>query len=416
MFVELSVAGGIAYLYNRFVLNHKYYKYKNLIKELSENNSSFCNSNKNTIKFINYIDLEPIDRIIINISKIIGYEEFEKKKDYLISYFSCKDIKIKKLKNANVQLDLIFDSIQVGNYEVVKQLDYEVFVGYDEQGRALLINMNRFPHMVVGGQTGTGKSRFLMQLLTNLISNCKDVDLYLFQIRKSDLIAFKNCKQTKAIVRNLEDARDTLKFLNNISIKRDLEIEKLINKNILNIEDYNKYSKFNKMNYIYVVLDEFSFFNVDAADTKYIKSLKKEILTYIKHLAVASRSSGIFLITSLQKPVNSSLPADIKSQLVTRVSFRMGDDAESIVVLGNANATKISEQECIVRTNNETLCKTANINIKIINNIIKDHIVKNKKYVDVKKYIKNSDIENNAKCKEKDTGIITEDIFKDAFR
>lgn len=412
MFVEMASVGGLVYLYNRFFLNSEFYKYKRLVKDLATNNTSFSNANNSSIKFVNFKDLDYKKKLIINISKIMGYEELEKKKDYLITYFACKDITFKKLQNANVQIDLIYNKKAIGNYVSVEQKDYEVLVGFDSDNNPILVNMNDFPHIVIGGQTGTGKSRFLMQLLTNLICKCKDIELYLFQIRKSDLILFKNCKQTKAIVRNLEDARDVLKYLNDIAIKRDTTIERLIHKNILNISDYNRYCKFNKMKYMYLVLDEFSFFNVDGADDKYTKTLKREILAYIKHLAVASRSSGIFIITSLQKPTSTSLPSDIKSQLVTRVSFKMGDDAESIVVLGNANATKLETRECIVRTNEEAIYKVANIDVNIINNYIKNSIEINKKYLDIKSYINKKN--NTEKCAT--DGIVTEDVLKDAFK
>ncbi|MBP3915928.1 FtsK/SpoIIIE domain-containing protein [Clostridium sp.] len=411
MFVELGVAGAVTYLYYRLFLNPKYYKYRYLIKDLSNNSSGFSNVSGKSIRFINYIDLGNTDRLIVNISKIVGYDDFIKKKDYLTSYFACKDIKFKKLDNANIQIDLIYDYAKIGDYDVIPQREYEVFAGYNQKAEPILVNMNKFPHMVIGGQTCSGKSRFLMQLLTNLVCNCKDVELFLFQIRKSDLILFKDCKQTKAIARNLEDSRDILKYLNDIAIKRDSLIEKLTNKNILNIEDYNRYSKFNKMKYIYVVLDEFSFFNVDGADDKYTKALKREILAYIKHLAVSSRSLGIFIITSLQKPTNSSLPSDIKSQLVTRICFKMGDDAESIVVLGNANAVNLEQRKCIVRTNKEEVCSTANIDIKIINNKIKDTIDKSKKYINFKKV----NIDTKAKNINND-GVISEENFKNAFK
>lgn len=412
MFVELSVAGGVVYLYNRFILNSNYYKYKRLVKDLALNNASFSNSNNSSIRFIDFKDSDYTKRLIVNINKVLGFEELQKKKDYLVSYFECKDIIFTKLENTNIQLDLIYSKKPIGDYTCVEQKDYEVLVGFDSDNNPVLVNMNDFPHVVIGGQTGTGKSRFLMQLLTNMVNKCKDIELYLFQIRKSDLIIFKNCKQTKTIARNLEDARDTLKYLNDIAIKRDTTIERLLHKNVLNISDYNRYSKFNKMKYIYLVLDEFSFFNIDGADDKYTKTLKREILAYIKHLAVASRSAGIFIITSLQKPTNNSLPSDIKSQLATRISFRMGDDAESIVVLGNANATKLESRECIVKTNKEQICKVSNIDMKIINDSIKNSIEINKKYIDIKSYINKNT--NTKKCNT--DGIITEDVLKDAFK
>src|SRR3712207_7670776 len=55
------------------------------------------------------------------------------------------------------------------------------------------------------------------------------------------------------------------------------------------------------------------------------------IFMYIKNIVNVGRSSGVFLITSLQKPTNDSIPSDIKSQLCTRISLRINDSPASIV-------------------------------------------------------------------------------------
>ena len=44
--------------------------------------------------------------------------------------------------------------------------------------------------MLIGGDTGTGKSRILLLIITNLINGCKDVDIHLLQLRKNDLGVF----------------------------------------------------------------------------------------------------------------------------------------------------------------------------------------------------------------------------------
>ena len=132
--------------------------------------------------------------------------------------------------------------------------------------------------------------------------------------------------------------------------------------------------KFNKMKYCYVVLDEFSFFTPNGADDKDAKELKKEILGYIKQIVNTSRSSGIFVITSLQKPTNSSIPTDIKNQLTTRVAFKFLDKETSMVVLGNTIATKLQRFEAIIRTNEQPQVNIPFIDHKAITEAIKEDI------------------------------------------
>ena len=354
-----------------------YYKYKGLIEELPNKNKSFSNANGNKIRFINYKD----NVIRIDIAGICGSDAVESQKEFLKSYFRVKDIEFIDNLNGKVDLKLIDNSKFEKNFEIVPQKPYELLTGYKDY-KPNLINMNRFPHLLVGGDTGSGKSKFLMMLLSNLIANCPDVDLYLMQIRKSDLIVFKDCKQCKYIARDLTKARNLLKHINDMCIERDSIIEQYtVSKGIYNIEDYNRYFKNKKMNYAYLVLEEFSFFTPNGADSKEEKKLKQEILGYIKQIVNSSRSAGVFIITSLQKPTNSSIPTDIKNQLCTRVAFKLSDKETSIVILGNATATKLNPLEAIIRTNNQTIVNIPLIHHKSIINAIRDDIDSNEHYI-----------------------------------
>ncbi|NFG60042.1 cell division protein FtsK [Clostridium botulinum] len=413
MIVESATLGLMTYIYYRWT-NKDYYRYKFLINDISNKNNIFKNSNDDNIKFIDYRKTSYSDRLIIDISKIIGYEKLESQKDYLKSYFNTKDITFKKLENGNIQIDLIKSKILKGAYEPVNQQPYELLVGYNHEGNPILINFNSFPHMLIGGDSGTGKSRFLLMALSNLIAKC-NIDLYLLQIRKSDLIVFKDCRQCKYITRDLKQTKKLLKYLNDLCIKRDKTIETYtISKGIYNIEDYNRYFKYNNMKYSYIVLDEFSFFNPNGADKKEVKQLKKEILGYIKNIVMVGRSIGVFIITSLQKPTNSSIPSDIKSQLTTRVCFKMLDESTSIQILGNGKAEKLEKRECIVRTLGEEIRNIAYIDHKIIMKAINNRIESNKRYIDI---FDSGSITKDKKepIKVNNDGIINLEVFKNVI-
>lgn len=383
MIVEGILVCAGAYAYHRWT-NREYYKYKTLINDLAAKNTSFKNSDDETVRFIDFKETNFSKRVIINISKVLGYEALERQKDYLLSYFKAKDINFNVLENGLIQLDIIYSKTLKGNYEIIPQKDYELLVGFDIEGNPIKVNCNSFPHMLIGGDSGSGKSRFLLMILTNLISCCKDIDLYLLQVRKSDLIVFKNVKQCKYVARSLKDTRDLLEYMDRLCVLRDKEIEKYtISKGLYNIEDYNKYFKFRKMKYSYIVLDEFSFFNINGADTKEVKEIKRAILGYIKNIVMVGRSVGVFIITSLQKPTNSSIPSDIKSQLTCRCSFKMNDKETSIIVLGNADATKLQPREAIIRTLGEEVSNVPYINHKLIIKAIESDIEANKKYIDL---------------------------------
>lgn len=373
--IGLGIAGLLLYRSAK----DEYYKYKGMVEALPDKNKSFTNASGNKIKFINYKD----NVIRLDIAGICGTDTVESQKDFLKNYFRVKDIEFTDNLNGKIDLKLIDNSKFEKNYEVIPQKEYEVLVGYKDY-KPIFVNMNSFPHLLIGGNTGTGKSRFLMMLLSNLIANCPDVDLYLMQIRKSDLILFKDCKQCKYIARDLTKARNLLKHINDLCIERDAIIEQYtVSDGIYNIEDYNKHFKNNKMNYAYLVLEEFSFFTVNGADSKQEKKLKQEILGYIKQIVNSSRSAGVFIITSLQKPTNSSIPTDIKDQLCTRVAFKILDKEPSMVILGNATATKLKPLEAIIRTNGQERVNMPMIHHKAIMRAIKEDIATDKQYIEL---------------------------------
>ena len=373
--IGLGIAGLLLYRSAK----DEYYKYKGMVEALPDKNKSFTNASGNKIKFINYKD----NVIRLDIAGICGADTVESQKDFLKSYFRVKDIEFTDNLNGKIDLKLIDNSKFEKNYEIVPQKDYEVLTGYKDY-TPNLINMNRFPNMLIGGDVGTGKSRFLMVLLSNLIANCPDVELYFMQIRKSDLILFKDCKQCKYIARDLTKARNLLKHINDLCIERDQIIEQYtVSDGILNIEDYNRHFKNNKMKYVYLVLEEFSFFMPNGADSKEEKQLKRQILGYIRQIVNSSRSVGVFTITSLQKPTKDSIPTDIKSQLSVRVAFKLLDKENSIVILGNSSATKLKPLEAIIRTNNQSIVNIPLIHHKAIMRAIKEDIATDKQYIEL---------------------------------
>ena len=230
------------------------------------------------------------------------------------------------------------------------------------------------------------KSKYAdIYIITNLINSCKDVDIHLLQLRKNDLGVFNNCIQVKSNANTLEEILDTLTDIDTECRRR----EKLIDntKGYYSIEDYNKANK--PLNYIYVVIEEFSFLNKSQGDSKEEKQLKQKCLKHIKTIVNVGRSSGVFLITALQKPTSDSIPSDIKAQLCTRISLRIDDGPAAKVILGNEHSTDLKERELIIRTLGEEKGYSYTIEHNKIMENIKDSIVDKTEVIKEKNDINN---------------------------
>lgn len=235
----------------------------------------------------------------------------------------------------------------------------------------IVVDMNQFPHMLIGGSTGTGKSRLLFCILANLIATTNQTEIHLLQVRKNDLEVFSSCRQVKTSSKSIEEVRDALKAIDSECRRRETLINPL--KGYYSIADYNKGNE--KLKYIYVVIEEFSFLQRSGGDTKYEDQIKKECLKYIKTIVNVGRASGVFLITAIQRPTNDSIPSDIKSQLTTRVSLRIDDDAPAIVIMGNNKPTNLKNRQVLVKTLDESIAYTYTIGHDLIMKNIKSSII-----------------------------------------
>lgn len=402
MITEIATVTAGFCLY-KYLTSRKYY-YKKAIEELPNHKSCFKNKSDKTIRFKKYQQNDFGEMVIISFSKVMSFNDLRKERDYLKSYFKVDEIEIREAFNHDA---ILFFPFKENNFtfQLQQQTPHELIVGQDSFGNYKKVDLNKFPHVLIGGDTGTGKSRFLMMALTNLVAT-SNVNLYLLQIRKSDLIVFKDCYQTKTVARNLDDAFMLLEYLDDLCKERDKKIEALMSKGIFNIEDYNKYVKYGKMKYCYIVLDEFSFFNVNGSDTKAIKIIKRAILGLIKNIVMVGRSVGVFIITSLQKPTSTSIPTDIKSQLCTRVCFKMLDESTSIQILGNGDATKIKARRAVIRSLESEVVSIPFIDFNLIEKYIASKKDSNKKYISLLTNSSSNKDNNNKK------GVINEEVLK----
>lgn len=345
-------------------------------KQICFSKSQFTNKLNKTLKILKISKVDYGHIIKIELPYSFTFEKLESELDIFQEGLGYKNIQLKN--EDNIVTMYCIKKFNFKKYYPIQLPANQILIG-DSVEHPVIIDMNKFPHALIGGDTGTGKSRILLLIITNLIKYCTNVDIYLLQVRKNDLGVFRNCKQIKASSTSLEEVLKSLQHIDYICRRREGLIDNV--KGYYNINDYNKENK--KLNYIYVIIEEFSMLNISRGDSKEVKKIKSTCLMYIKNIVNVGRSSGVFLITSLQKPTNDSMPSDIKSQLCTRISLRINDSPASIVVLGNSNATKLQEREFICRTLDEEKGFSYTIDHNTVMENIKESIVETK-YIESK--------------------------------
>lgn len=371
MITEALILGGIAYTYkniDKIQIRRKW-------KQITYSKDEFTNKLKKSLKIWSIERTEYGHIIKIELPYSYTLEQLQKDIDIFEEGLRYKSIQL-DAENNIVNMYCI-KNFKFKNFTSIKLPANKLLIA-DGLIEPIVVDMNKFPHMLIGGDTGTGKSRILLLILTNLIKYCDNIEFYLLQVRKNDLGVFNSCKQVKVNSKTLEEVLESLKKIDRECNRR----EKLIDntKGYYNIEDYNK-KVYSKLKYIYVVIEEFSFLNVSKGDTKQEKQIKSQCLKYLKTVVNVGRSSGVFLITALQKPTSDSIPSDIKSQLCTRISLKIADSPAAVVILGNGNATKLQERELICRTLDEQQGYSYTIDHNLVTENIKHRIIEKPKEV-----------------------------------
>jgi S-DNA-T family DNA segregation ATPase FtsK/SpoIIIE len=252
-----------------------------------------------------------------------------------------------------VNAKFIFNPQDNSNFKVTKQqYPWEIYIGNNYAGEPILVDVNKYVHIGEYGGTRSGKSVQQSVILTNLIANIspKDLNLYLCQASKSDLILFKNCEHTKAFAQTLEEIWTILNYLVNTEMPRRSKLIEPYREcaKASNYKDYNTLKKTEKLIMTYVVFDETS--SIFQAQNKETKEIKSEIEFFIEEIARAGASLGICLLISLQRPTKENMNTTVKSQCTTSISFRQNNQASSRVAMDDDTiALGLEQREFVYR-------------------------------------------------------------------
>lgn len=320
MITELGIA-------TTLVAGYNLYKYRNFYKE----NRMFRNTIKVKNKEFYIIATKLTDygtEFIISL-KNKEFKELEGFKDLLKNNFRG-DIEIEQNDNGTATVRVIKKEINE-KFKPMAVKPYEVYIGLDNHFKPIIVNLNQYPHILISGATGSGKTQELKLILTNLISSNSERDINIFFSNISESNDFKNfirCKQVKAYVEKIDESLKMFEYINHMYSKR-LDIFK--KHNVADIKEYNAKFPNKRMVYDYLVLDEFAdYFPSNKLEEGYETKIK--CYNVLKHLVRKGRKAGIFLIIALQRSDTTVLDPSLKANLCTKISFAQTNSASSLVI------------------------------------------------------------------------------------
>ena len=206
--------------------------------------------------------------------------------------------------------------------------------GKSISGELKYADLADFPHLLIAGTTGSGKSIFVHATILSLIMRNKPDELKLVMVdpKKVEMTYYEDIPHLLCPV--ISDLRKVLVCFNKLAKEMDDRYELFRVNKVRDIKGYNLLAKSKNLTpipYIVVFIDEY-------ADL--IESFK-DVREPVVRLVQKARAAGIHLVIATQRPSVNVIDGVIKANVATRVALMCASPADSMTVIGEGGAEKL---------------------------------------------------------------------------
>lgn len=211
-----------------------------------------------------------------------------------------------------------------------------VALGKDIDGNIITTDIAKWPHGLVAGSTGSGKSVCVNTILVSLLLKNKPDDLKLILVdpKMVELITYNDLPHLITPV--ITDSKVASQALKWAVEEMERRYQTLASVRVRSIKEYNDYCKNNvaavKMPYIVIVIDE-------MADMMQVCS--SDVEESVQRLMQKARSCGIHLLMATQRPSVDVIKGSIKANIPARVAFRVNSQVDSQTILNEIGAESL---------------------------------------------------------------------------
>ncbi len=227
--------------------------------------------------------------------------------------------------------------------ETIKSKDSKLLFGLGRNisGDAVTAELNRMPHLLIAGATGSGKSVCVNGIITSILMRAKphEVKMMMIDPKKVELNVYNGIPHLLSPV--VTDPKKASRALKKVVSEMERRYDLFSDTGTRNIEGYNEYVR--RMNtdsedkqpllpYIVVLIDE-------LADLMMVAS--SEVEDSITRLAQMARAAGIHLIIATQRPSVDVITGVIKANIPSRIAFSVSSQTDSRTILDSGGAEKL---------------------------------------------------------------------------
>lgn len=221
--------------------------------------------------------------------------------------------------------------------------DSKLLIGFgrDITGQAILAELNKMPHLLVAGSTGSGKSVCINGIIVSILMRAAphEVKMMLIDPKMVELNMYNGIPHLLAPV--VTDARKASQALQKVVSEMERRYDLFSHTGTRNIKGYNEHielfnkennEKHSKLPYIVVIIDE-------LADLMMVAS--HDVEDSITRLAQMARAAGIHLIIATQRPSVDVITGVIKANIPSRIAFAVSSAVDSRTILDMGGAERL---------------------------------------------------------------------------
>ncbi len=210
-------------------------------------------------------------------------------------------------------------------------------IGKDIAGEAVVGELNKMPHLLIAGQTGSGKSVMINTVLTSLLyrNSPADMKLILVDPKQVEMAPYEDIPHLLTpVITQPEKCISALKWAVNEMERR---YSLLAEEKVRDIKSYNerKHADGESMPYIVIVIDELADLMMLAA---------RDVEALVVRLAQKARAVGIHLVLATQRPSVDVITGLIKANVPARIAFTVASQVDSRTILDQIGAEKLLGQ------------------------------------------------------------------------